>query len=601
MNTPDLALSDTHKAILTRIFPFLGWLPFVQKKTVKSDLLAGLTGAIIVLPQGVAFSMIAGLPPIYGLYTAMITPIIAALFGSSRHLISGPTTPLSLMVFASISPFAEPSTAHFIELTMVMTMVAGIIQLALGIGKFGMLINFVSHSVVIGFTTGAAFLIVASQLKYLFGLSIPRGKPFLDTILYVFQHYESAGFYVMAVAILSFLSAVISKVFFPRAPYLLVGLFTGSVVAWLLGGEARGITFVGEMPSALPPFSFPYLSLENIQLIAPSALAVALLGLIEAVAIARSISVNSKQKLDGNQEFIGQGLSNIIGSWFSCYAGTGSFTRSGVNYQAGAKTPLSAIFAAVILFLMVMFLAPLTAYLPMASMGAIIMLVAWNLIQPNRIREIFHASKKDLAVLLLTFISTLFLSMEFAIYGGVILSLLFYLQKTARPYIAVMAPDQDHPRKQFINIIRKKGIKECPQIKVVRIDGELYFGALEHISNTLDNFTSKGEIHLIILAEGINFIDLDGAEWLSEEAKKWKSKGGGLYLVNLKMSAQEVLQDGEFITDIGQENLFSSKTEALTNVYPKLDKEICSNCQNRIFFECQKEFGLPVFSNDQNL
>lgn len=556
-------------------------------------MLAGLTGAIIVLPQGVAFSMIAGLPPIYGLYSAMITPVIAALFGSSRHMLSGPTTPLSLMVFASISPLAEPSTAHFIELTMVMTMVAGIIQLALGIGKFGMLINFVSHAVVIGFTTGSAFLIVTSQLKYIFGLSIPRGKPFLDTIIFVFQHFESAGFYVMAVAIISLLSAIICKVYFPRSPHLLLGMLAGSVVACLLGGEARGITFVGEMPSQLPPFSFPYLSLSNIQQVAPSALAVALLGLIQAVAIARSISGNSKQKLDANQEFIGQGLSNIIGSWFSCYAGTGSFTRSGVNFQAGAQTPLAAIFAAAFLMLIVLFVAPLTAYLPMSSMGAIITIVAWDLIQVEKIREVLIASKKDLAVLLITFFSTLFFSMEFAIYGGVILSLLFYLQKTARPYIAIMAPDQDHPRKQFINIIRKKGIRECPQIKIIRIDGELYFGALDHISNTIESYTTNGETELIILAEGINFIDLDGAEWLTEEAKKWQQKGGGIYIVNLKMMAQELLQDGGYIEEIGEDHFFESKTDALSFVYTKLDKNICLHCTKRIFKECQSEFGPP--------
>lgn len=586
-----MALTDFNKDRLSRIFPFLGWLPFLQKDTVRADFIAGITGAIIVLPQGVAFSMIAGLPPIYGLYTAIVTPIIAALFGSSRHLISGPNTPISLMIFSTISPLAEPSTAHFIELTLVMTFVAGVIQLALGIGKFGMLINFVSQSVVIGFTTGAAFLIAASQLKYIFGLPVPRGQPFLDTLSYIFIHYDNAGFYVMSIAIITLLVAVITRVFFPKFPNLLAGMVAGSALAWGLGGEGRGITFVGSMPAQLPPFAIPSLRLEHIQLIAPSALAIALLGLIQSLVIARNIASVTRQKIDTNQEFIGQGLSNIVGSFFSCFAGTGSFTRSGVNLEAGAQTPLSAVFAAVLLLLMVLFIAPLTAYLPMASMGAVILLVAWNLLQPAKIREIILTSKRDVAVLLMTFISTLFFNMEFAIYSGVILSLLFYLQKTSKPYIAVMAPDQEHPRQQFINVIRKKNVRQCPQIKFVRIDGELYFGALEHISNTIDRLAEGDEKYLVILANGINFVDLDGAEWLGREVQKWESEGKGLYICHLKQAAWDLLEEGDFVEEMGRSYFFDTKSDLLPYLYERLDKNICLHCQQRIFRECQREFG----------
>ena len=245
------------KITTKNIFPFLNWKDEVNRESLKADFWAGLTGAVIVLPQGVAFAMIAGLPPIYGLYTAMVSPVIAALFGSSKHLVSGPNTPLSLIVFSGISKFAEPTTEAFIQLTLIMTFIAGTIQLLMGLVRFGSLVSFVSHTVIVGFTAGAAMLIMTSQMKNFLGIQVPANASFMDTYLVVFQNFSQTNWYVAAVAVGTLLTAILSKKIAPKLPHLLVAMIVGSLLAALLGGEAVGIRFVGELPSALPTPSVP--------------------------------------------------------------------------------------------------------------------------------------------------------------------------------------------------------------------------------------------------------------------------------------------------------------------------------------------------------
>ena len=575
------------KITTKNIFPFLNWKNEVNRESLKADFWAGLTGAVIVLPQGVAFAMIAGLPPIYGLYTAMVSPVIAALFGSSKHLVSGPNTPLSLIVFSGISKFAEPTTDAFIQLTLIMTFIAGTIQLLMGLVRFGSLVSFVSHTVIVGFTAGAAMLIMTSQMKNFLGIQVPANASFMDTYLVVFQNFSQTNWYVAAVAVGTLLIAILSKKIAPKLPHLLVAMIVGSLLAALLGGEAVGIRFVGELPSALPTPSVPAFSYTNIQKLVPNAVAIALMGLIQSIAIGRSIAVKSKQRIDANQEFIGQGLSNMIGSFFSCFASSGSFTRSGINYDAGAKTPLTSVFAAVTLIGIVLFVAPLAAYLPMPAVAGVIVIVGWSLIDFNYIRHVQKASRRDNIVGIITTLATLFLDLEFAIYIGVILSLFFFLQGTSHPHIATMAPDPDHPRRQLTYIIRKKSVKECPQLKIVRIDGSLFFGSIEHITAFFQQIRDEeSSQYMLLLANGINRIDFDGAEWLAEEAKAWQNRGGALYIAGLKVIAQDVLIDGGFLEEIGEEFFFVSKTDAISVIYEKLDPSVCRACTARVFHEC---------------
>ena len=571
-----------------RLLPFLRWWSFIGWDTLKADLLAGLTGAVIVLPQGVAFAMIAGLPPQYGLYTAIVTPIVAALFGSSLHLISGPTTAISIVVFSSISALAEPGSAEYIRLVLTLTFMAGVYQLGFGLARLGTLVNFVSHSVVVGFTSGAAILIATSQLKHVLGLTLPGSHDFLEVWGHILGMLNKVNVYVFAVAMVTLVSAIIFRAKIPRWPGMLFAMIIGSFLCLFIDGREHGITLVGQMPDTLPPLSMPDFSFETIRELAPKALAVALLGLIEALSIGRAIAAKSHQPIDGNQEFIGQGLSNVVGSFFSSYAGSGSFTRSGINYQTGALTPLSAVFSAIILALLMLLIAPLTAYLPIAAMGGIILMVAYHLIDFHHIHTIIRTSKEETAVLLVTFLATLFLDLEFAIYAGVLLSLVLYLNRTAHPRIANLAPNT-----AAIGPSLMETESECQYLKIIRIDGPLFFGAVNHVSEYLYNIdkTQMRKRNVLIIGCGINFIDVAGAELLAQEARRRRGQRGGLYLCELQHQAYKVLERGGYLDIIGKEHIFTTQKEALAKIIPEADDMVCRNCKNHIFKECRP---LPV-------
>jgi SulP family sulfate permease len=573
--------------MLRKIFPFLTWLP-LAKKSWKDDLIAGLTGTIIVIPQAVAFAMIAGLPPIYGFYTAMLSPIIAALWGSSYHLISGPTTTSSIVVFAVISPYIDRTTnlEAFISLAILLSFMAGIIKLSMGLMRMGRLVNFVSNSVIIGFTAGAGILIGFKQLKHVFGIQVPQGSTFYQIINYIFSHISETNWSALIVAISTLLIALIIKRFIkPLSRYnLLIAMIFGSILAIFLGGNAGGIETVGKLPSNLPPFKIPNFSFENIKLLSSGAMTLAFLGLIEAVAISRSIALNSHQRLNNNQEFIGQGLSNIVSSFFSCYISSGSFTRSGVNYQAGAKTPMAAIISSIGLMLVVLLFAKYAEYLPIPAMGGIILLVGYNLIDFQHIKKVIKSSGREIIILSITLFGTLFLELDVALFSGIILSLFFYLEKTAKPNIAEMGISKDH---NFINLLRDSSIKECPQLKIVRIDGSIYFGAIEVLSDYFSELYEDGKTkNVLIIAGGINFIDLAGAEWITNEVNKWQKRGGGVYFSGLKLLSQAILTKGGFRDQIGLENFFDDKHSAIQTIYKKLDKNICEDCSSRVFKEC---------------
>lgn len=574
---------------LKEIFPFLSWFRLITRESLKADFIAGLTGAVIVLPQGVAFALIAGLPPEYGLYTAMVTPIVAALFGSSFHLVSGPTTAISIVVFAAISSHAVPGSPEFIAMALTLTFMAGVYQLAFGLARLGALVNFVSHTVVIGFTAGAAILIATSQMKHIFGIAVPAGESFLHTWVDLFRGIGDTNLYLLVIALATMAAALLIRKINPKLPNLLVGMVVGSILAWLFKEYTDGIKLVGEIPAQLPPFSSPAFSFETVKMLAPDAFAVALLGLIEAVSISRAVATKSNQRINANQEFVGQGLSNIVGSFFSSYAGSGSFTRSGINYDAGARTPLSAIFAALMLMVIVLLIAPLTAYLPIAAMGGIILLVAYRLIDFHHIKNILFLSPSETAILLTTFFATLFLELEFAIYMGVLLSLVLFLAKTSTPKIPTLSIDTSHDgSKRKFTSVHKKPLKECPQLKIIRVDMSIYFGSINYIHKVISQISEREDIHnILIVASGINFIDLAGAETLVNENRRLAKKHGGLYFVGMKSSVYEFAAKSCFIKKIGSDHFFDTKTAAIRSIYARLDKSICANCTARIFNECQ--------------
>jgi SulP family sulfate permease len=573
---------------LAKIFPFIVWFRLTTLETIKADFFAGLTGAIIVLPQSVAFATIAGMPPEYGLYTAMVVPIIAALFGSSFHLVSGPTTAISIVVFAAVSKYAEPGTQEFVSLALTLTFLAGVYQLVFGLAKFGLLINFVSHNVVIGFTAGAALLIASSQIPYIVGIDIARGEDFIHTWFDIYWGVGEFNIYLLIVGLGTLMSAILVKILRPKYPNLLIGMLVGGVLAFYLSGLTDTIKTVGAMPAYFPPLSTPDFSLNSLMELAPEAFAIALLGLIEASSIGRSIATKSNQRIDANQEFVGQGASNIVGSFLSSYASSGSFTRSGVNFEAGARTPLSAILAALFLMVIVLLVAPLIAYLPLAAMAGIILLVAYNLVDFKNIRKTFKYSKSESVIFTATFLATLLFELEFAIYLGVLLSLMLFIAKTSTPDVHTLAfatPPGEGDRR--LQSIRKAPLVQCPQLKIIRIDMSIYFGSINHIQKQLSRIVDNQRIyHILIVASGVNFIDLAGIEALLNENKRLKAQNGSLYFVAVKSTAFEFMEKVNFVNEIGRENFFDTKSEAIKVLYDRLDKSKCEKCQALVFNEC---------------
>jgi SulP family sulfate permease len=404
----------------------------VGRVTLRKDALAGLSGALIVLPQGIAYAVIAGMPPEYGLYCAIGPAIVAALFGSSWHLVSGPTAPISIVVFSALSPLAAPGSPQYVTLALTLGLLVGAIQLTLGLVRLGRLTNLISHSVIVGFTTGAAFLIAASQLKHFFGLTVPGRTGFFPTLFEAMKALPELNPAVTAVGAITLVTCVLSRRVAPRLPHMVIAMIAGSLVAlWWPWTNVPGavIPLVGALPAAIPPLSLPSFDLDDWNRLGGSAIAIAILGLTEAVAIARAVALRAGQTIDGNQEFIGQGLSNIAGSFLSGYPSSGSFTRSGVNFAAGAKTPLAAVFASLILMAMLLFIAPIVAYLPIAAMAGVLFVVAWGLIDLQAIRHIFAAWKgeRDEAIVFcVTFFSTLLIALEFAVFVGILVSLILH-------------------------------------------------------------------------------------------------------------------------------------------------------------------------------
>ena len=408
-----------------------------QPGALRADLLAGLTGAVVVLPQGVAFATLAGMPPQYGLYAAMVPCVIAALFGSSRLMVTGPANAISLMTMALIAPLAAVGSPDYVRLVLTLTFLVGMLQLLLGLARVGALIDRMPHSVIVGFTTGAALLIVNSQLGNVLGIELARGTS-------VFANVQAAWSKLslslslsqrpaIAAAVATVAIAVIAKPWNRIVPSMLVAVVGGTLIsialAYLIPSWPR-LPTVQALPGALPPLSWPDLRIDTIRGLFGPTLVMTLVALTEAVAIAKAVARRHNDKLDGNQEFIGQGLANLAGAFFSAYPASGSFNRSGVNVESGARTPLAAICASMFLVLILLFVAPLAQYLPMAVIGGLLLVVAWGLIDVDEIKRMWRDEPLERVPLIVTLLATITLSLEWAILLGITSALI--IRRTAR-------------------------------------------------------------------------------------------------------------------------------------------------------------------------
>ncbi len=567
------------------LVPFVSWLRGYRWRFLKPDLFAGLTVAVVAVPQSMAYALIAGLPVAYGLYASIVPTIIGCLWGSSSHLITGPTTAVSLVVFSALSPLAQPNSAAYIELALFMALMVGAVQIIMGVARLGALLNFVSHAVLIGFTTGAAVLIAFKQLPGLLGLKIEKTSIFYEHLWSILTHLHQTEWISIGLGTITIVVIVGFKRLRPNWPGTLIAMIVVGAMVALLDLDQRGVAVVGTISSRLPALHLPDAEMVfQAGKLAPGALAIAILGLVEAVSIAKSIADQTRQRININQEFVGQGLANVSAAMFSGYAGSGSFTRSAVNFRSGARTPLSGIVSAVAVALTVVLAAPLAAKLPIAALAGVLIVVSYDMIRVRDIARTVKTTRGDAAVLVITFLSTLILNIEFAIYTGVLLSIGLHLAATSHPRIHSVVPDPATGK-----MAGSAYGNTCCQMDIVAIEGSLFFGSAAFV---LDDLQRRLRSHpktanLLIRMHKVNTMDASGVHLLEIVLEELRRREGGIYFSGLNHRAFLVLKNSGLLKEIGEGHVRTATGKAIRQAMREsFCPEVCATCREIIFKEC---------------
>ncbi|MES0884923.1 SulP family inorganic anion transporter [Roseibium sp. SCP14] len=568
--------------------PVRPWFGLITRKTVKADAMAGLTNAAIVLPQGVAFAIIAGLPPEYGLFTAMVVTVVAGLWGSSMVMVSGPTTAISAILFATLSEIATPATALYASLAITLTFLVGVLQFSAGLLRLGGLISFISHSVITGFTAAAALLIGASQLGGTLGIETERGGGVLERLHNVWTAAEGANVTAISISLITLASLLTVTRINKRLPAYIIALLAGSIAGYFLGAPDHGVHMFQPLTAVLPTFHLPNLDPARLRELLPSAATVAFVGLLEAISIGKGFALRRDEHYSSNQEIMGQGLGNLVGSFFQSYAGSGSFTRSGLNADSGARTPLSSVFAAGFLACLLIAVAPFVHLVPVPAMAAIIIYVAWKLIDFAEIRHIIRDSRSETLILGSTFATGILTDLDFAILVGVLVSLSVFLHKSANPIVSVGAPTTVDGRRVFMNA-EAYGLAQCPQIVAMRLDGPLFFASVEHVSAEFQRLEPLGGKHRIRMINivGVGRIDLSGAAFLMKEIRKSRAQGKDTFLLVANPQVIRLLERFHVLEELGNGNIFPHKGEAVAAAVNRAEADVCATCTLRLFNECK--------------
>lgn len=551
---------------IKKFIPILDWLPNYQKSWFKDDFGAGLTVGIMLIPQGIAYAMIAGLPPIYGLYTAMIPQIIYAIFGSSRQLAVGPVAMDSLIVASGVATLAEIGTENFIEFAILLAFMMGVLQVLFGIFKLGFLVNFLSRPVISGFTSAAALIIALSQLKNLLGVNLQGGNKIHELLIDVYYHISEINWITFAIGVISILILVFFKRLTKKIPAALVLVVLGIVAVKFLNLNEIGVQIIGEIPKGLPAFRMPNFNMEVMVNLFPIALTLSFIAFLEAISVAKAIELkHTNYKVIPNQELIAIGMGNIVGSFFQTYPATGGLSRSAVNNQVGAKTPMAAIISSIIVGFTLLFLTPVFYYLPLAVLAAIIIVAVFGLLDFTVPKQLLKYSKGELVILNITLLVTATIGIKEGILIGVILSVGMLIYTSTKPHIAILGRI---PNTHFYrNIKRFEGLLEInPAILIVRFDAQLFFANVQYFKDQLEEFVEeKGkDLKLIIIdGESINNIDSSGVYMLNDVISKYNDKKIEIVLTGMKGPVRDVLEKSGVMKKIRYQNSFMSIQEAV--------------------------------------
>ncbi len=548
-----------------KFIPILDWLPKYKQEWLKGDLSAGLTVGVMLIPQGMAYAMIAGLPPIYGLYASTIPLILYSIFGTSRQLAVGPVAMVSLLTAAGIGAIAQGGTETYIALAIALALFVGLIQFLLGAFRLGFLVNFLSHPVISGFTSAAALIIGLSQLKHLLGVNIARSHHVHEILIEAASKFGDINWVTFLIGAAGIALIMLVKRINKAIPGPLLAVIGGVLVVWGLGLTDLGVKIVGDVPKGLPAFGIPQLDAGTIQTLLPIALAISLVSFMESIAVAKAIQAKHRDyKVDANQELIGLGVANIGGSFFQSYPVTGGFSRTAVNDQAGAQTGLAAIFSAVLIVLTLLFLTPLFYYLPNAVLASVIMVAVFGLIDYKEAIHLWKSNRTDFVMLVVTFIATLTLGIEKGIGVGVVLSLAMVIFRTTRPHVAVLGrvPGSNFYR----NVDRFSDVEQRQDLLILRFDAQLYFANTNYFKDTLEELVAqKGKAlkAIIINAESINNLDSSAAHAIEEVVDEYRSMGIEMLFASVKGPVRDAMVKSHLLEKIGKRNFFMSIQDAV--------------------------------------
>ena len=550
-------------SFLQRVFPFLSQLADYDRDQLRGDLSAGLTVGVMLIPQGMAYALIAGLPPIYGLYAALVPLVVYALFGTSRQLAVGPVAMVSILVAAAVGPLAGGDAALYIQLALLLSLMVGLLQFGLGLARFGFLVNFLSHPVLSGFTSAAAFIIGFSQLKHLLGIDLPRSN-FIHEILWAaVTHLGSVHGPTLALGLASIAVLLALRWWRPSLPGALVAVAGATLGTWAFGLHEVGVAIVGGVPSGLPAPSMPPLDWGYAQELAPSALAIGLVGFMESIAVAKVYAGRHRYEVDANQELIGLGLANVAGAFFSAYPTTGGLSRTAVNDAAGARTTLAAIVSAGIIGLTLLFLTPLFYFLPKAVLAAIVMVAVAGLVDWEEARYLWRVDRRDFGLMALTFVATLTLGIEQGILIGVIVSLIVVIYESSTPHTALMGrlPDTETYR----NLKRNPEAMTRSHVVVVRMDANLYFPNVSTFRDlVLDLDVNDPALQAIVVdMYPVNQIDSTATHTLQKVIETCRRNGVDLYLAGVKGPVKDVLDAAGLSDELGSDRFFLEVHDAV--------------------------------------
>lgn len=551
---------------MQKYLPFLDWLRGYTKQDFLKDVIAGITIGVVLVPQGMAYAMIAGLPPVYGLYAGLFPLLVYIFLGTSRQLAIGPVALDSLLVAAGLGTLAITGVENYIAMAIFLAFLVGAIQVVLGMFRLGFLVNFLSKPVISGFTSAAAFIIIFSQLKHLLGVNTAKSNTFYELVLNALEKIGETNSYDFGLGVLGILIIMALKKWNKKIPAILIVVILGVLAVYFLNLESYGVKIVGEVPQGLPEFQIPNINFKNILNIWPIALTLALIGYMETISIGKALEEKTgEETIDANQELLALGISNIVGSFFQSYPVTGSFSRSAISGESGGKTNLAALFTVVLVVLTLLFLTPLFYFVPNAILASIIMVSVLSLIDYSYPKKLWKNRKDEFVVLIITFLTTLFVGVSEGMLSGVLSSLLLMVYRTSKPHFAVLGNIKNSEYYKNVNRFKDEVIVR-DDILIIRFDAQLYFGNSSYFKRELFNcIEGKGTVlkAVILNAEAINYIDSTASQMLTKVIKEIHDRDIQFFIAGAIGPTRDIIFTSGIIEELHKEYLFVKIKEAV--------------------------------------